>query len=195
MDTGPLPDELEECMRTARAGSAEARGRLLEACRAYLLHVAGAELDARLRAKAGASDLVQDTFLEAHRIFERFEGASLPELQAWLRAILGNKLATFARAFQGTDKRRLEREAFLAGDHAGSQSTPSVIAGREEEEARLARALERLPEHYRTVIRWRQWDGLSFDEIARRLGRGVDAARMVWWRAVERLQRELGERE
>ena len=51
--------------------------------------------------------------------------------------------------------------------------------------------LSRLPEHYRQVLGWRGWDELPFDEIARRLGRTADAARMLFYRAVEQLQQEM----
>jgi RNA polymerase sigma-70 factor (ECF subfamily) len=66
----------------ARAGSPEALGRALEGCRLYLLALAERELDAGLRAKGGASDLVQETFLEAQRDFARFRGDSEAELLA-----------------------------------------------------------------------------------------------------------------
>ena len=49
----------------ARRGSREALGNALEACRRYLLAIASRELDPDLRGKGGASDLVQETFLEA----------------------------------------------------------------------------------------------------------------------------------
>jgi RNA polymerase sigma factor (sigma-70 family) len=55
----------------------------------------------------------------------------------------------------------------------------------------LHEALSRLPEHYRQVIHWRLWEEQSFEEIARRLDRSVDAARMLWWRAIASLEREL----
>jgi hypothetical protein len=48
-------------IRQARGGSAEALGRLLERSRAYLLLIANKGLDADLRSKGGASDLVQQT--------------------------------------------------------------------------------------------------------------------------------------
>src|SRR5262245_19783679 len=194
----PPPDRAEQLgqwLEAARAGSPEALGRALEACRAYLLHVANAELDPGLRAKAGASDLVQETVLEAQRIFERFHGSDAGELHAWLRAILSNKLATFTRQYRSTDKRQVAREQSLspaAPLGPAPVSTPSAAAVRLEVAGAVERALEKLPEHYRQVIRWRQWEGLSFEEIARRLDRTPDAARMLWWRAVERLEQELG---
>src|SRR5262249_25191343 len=51
-------------LNAARAGSAQALGEALEACRGYLLQIARQELDADLQAKGGASDLVQETFLK-----------------------------------------------------------------------------------------------------------------------------------
>src|SRR5437764_3357307 len=90
----------------ARCGSREALGRALDACRRYLLLVADKELDAELQAKGGASDLVQQTFLEAQRDFARFHGDSEAELLAWLRRLLLNNLADFRRLYRGTGKRR-----------------------------------------------------------------------------------------
>ena len=51
----------------------------------------------------------------------------------------------------------------------------------------MRRALEQLPEHYQQVIRWRSWERLSFEEIARRTGRSAEAARKLWTRAVDEL--------
>src|SRR5437870_8093656 len=86
----------------ARAGSPEALGQMLEACRGYLLLVAQRELAPDLRAKGGASDLVQETFLEAQRDFPRFSGRSEAELLAWLRRLLLNNLANFTRHYRAT---------------------------------------------------------------------------------------------
>ena len=48
-----------------------------------------------------------------------------------------------------------------------------------------------LPEHYREVITWHQHDGLSFAEIGERLGRTAEAARLLWWRALQHLRRVI----
>jgi len=58
---------------------------------------------------------------------------------------------------------------------------------------RLADVLARLPEDYREVIVLRNLEGLSHEEAARRMGRGVGAVRMLWVRALARLRRELKE--
>src|SRR5262245_17814694 len=92
----PLPALLRE----ARAGSPRALGQLLEAFRPYLLTIAREEMDSVLLPKAGASDLVQETFLEAQRDLGVFRGQSEPELLAWLRQILLHNLANFGRHYQ-----------------------------------------------------------------------------------------------
>lgn len=191
-------NDVDEWMAAARCGANDAMGQLLECCRQYLLSVANAELDAHLRAKGGASDLVQETFLEAVRIFDRFHGGSLEELQRWLRAILCNKLATFTRGYRETAKRRIDQEVGLGGhatyaEPADSIPTPSSMMMHAEQATALTAALGRLPEHYRQVIVWRQLEDLSFEAIAGRLGRSEAAVRKLWWRALKCLEQEMGE--
>src|SRR5262245_15841758 len=139
----------------ARTDSREALGRALEDCRRYLLAVAERQLDPDLRAKGGASDLVQETFLEAQRDFARFRGSSPDELRAWLRQVLNHNLAAFTRRFRATSKRAVGREVGMQADGAlgwldqvpaGSTLTPSGLAMEHEQALALRRALDRLPE-------------------------------------------------
>src|SRR5262249_40293411 len=119
-----------ERLDEARAGSTHALGQVLEACRLYMLGIAERELDPLLRAKAGASDLVQQTFLEAQRDFGQFHGGTEDELLAWLRRLLLNNLANFARQYRGTHKRAVNREVRLPGQNTES-NTGANIAGAE----------------------------------------------------------------
>ena len=68
------PADWVASLAAARAGSAEALGRLFQQFRPYLLAIAAAELDADLTAKVAPSDLVQETFLEGQRDFAAFRG-------------------------------------------------------------------------------------------------------------------------
>ncbi|HYT87092.1 MAG TPA: sigma-70 family RNA polymerase sigma factor [Gemmataceae bacterium] len=187
-----------DLLTAARAGSKEALGQVLESCRAYLLLVAERELGDDLRAKGGASDLVQEAFLEAHKDFERFHGGSEPELRAWLRALLLHRLANFARRYRYTQKRGLAKEVALQTDDTANTAhladdvpTPSVQMMASEQAAAVERLLERLPEDYRRAILLRYREQLPFEEIGRLMGRSAEAARKLWWRALERLQQEL----
>jgi RNA polymerase sigma-70 factor, ECF subfamily len=185
-------------LASARAGSEEALGQALEACRGYLLAIAQRELDPELQAKGGASDLVQETFLKAHRHFARFHGAAEAELLLWLRRLLLNNLLDFRRHCQ-TEKRDAGREVKLdAGDPSsrregelpGTEPTPSNVVMAQEQALALQRTLSRLPEDYRQILVLRYQEELSFEEIAGLMQRSVNAVRKLWARAVERLQEE-----
>jgi RNA polymerase sigma-70 factor, ECF subfamily len=188
-------------LESARHGSREAMGKLLEACRGYLLLVANRELATDLRAKGGASDLVQDTFLEGHRNFRRFKGDTEAELLAWLRCILLNHLANFDRRYRRTAKRKIASERPLestrrrcdGGDVLVAATPPSPswqAAAREEAEA-LDLAVARLPLDYGRIIVLVHRENLSFAEAAQEMNRSVDSARRLWARAVELLADEL----
>jgi RNA polymerase sigma-70 factor (ECF subfamily) len=199
--TGPGGD-VAQWLAAARAGSREALGRVLETFRGYLLLVADREMDPELRAKGGGSDLVQETFLEAQRDLAGFHGNSVQELRAWLRRVLLNNLANFTRQFRARGKRDVRREASLEAGGSSHErgaglaadiSSPSGQAVAQEQAEALAKALECLPPDYRRVLDLRHNEQLSFEEIGRQMQRTANAARMLWLRAVERLQIEMGE--
>lgn len=186
-------------LTAARAGSREALGQILESCRGYLLLIARQELDIALQAKAGASDLVQQTFLEAQRDFVAFQGTSHAELLAWMRQLLLNNLANFRRDFQ-RHKRRITREIALPNSDAlephladldAATPTPSTVMMLAEQNEALERAVARLPEDYQRVIRLRYHEERSFEAIAAAIGRTPNAVRKLWSRAIDRLQQEL----
>ncbi len=196
--TEPSDDD-SRLLAAARAGSREAMGRALEDCRRYLLAIAERQLEPDLRAKGGASDLVQETFLEAQRDFAQFEGSSPDALRAWLRQVLLHNVGAFTRRYRTTSKREVARELTLGADGswagiervpAGSTLSPSGVAIEHEQALALRRALERLPEEYRLVVMLRFEQGRSFEEIGRLTERSPDAARKVWSRAMERLRQE-----
>ena len=198
---GPPATEL---LRRARAGDADARGRLLEAYRSYLTLLARVQLGRDLRGKVDPSDLVQEAFLEAHRDFGQFQGRTEPELMAWLRRVLATNLADQVRRYRGSQRRDLRLERQLAAEldrssqalERGLQalnSSPSARAERREDARRLAEALERLPEDYREVLLLRHFQGLTFPEVARRLGKTLASVKNIWLRGLARLRRSLEE--
>lgn len=194
-DESRLGFETRILIQQARNGASTSLGELLESCRRYLLLLAEDGLDADLHAKFGASDLVQEAMLEAQRDFSGFRGESRAQLLAWLSRILLNNLLNHSRDYRLTQKRQLSREQPLNGTDVGAKeldlSTPSDRVVRKEEEALLNAALTTLSEEQRQVIELRHREHRSFVEIGEIMGRSSDAARMLWWRAFEKLSTEL----
>jgi DNA-directed RNA polymerase specialized sigma24 family protein len=100
-------------MVAARDGCSRSLGALAERYRRYLLHVARESLSPALRAKVGASDLVQETLLHFQQQFARFEGSSEEELLTWLRRILYFRALHVARRYGSTAARDVRREISL----------------------------------------------------------------------------------
>ena len=195
----PASPLIAPLLEQARDGSAAAIGSLLEAARSYLLLQAEHELPLALRAKVGPSDIVQETAIDVQRDFLRFRGTTQEQLYAWLRTILQNNVMDAVRRFEMAQKRAVKREASLSVivDRRGisvlpaGSNTPDHSAIRREDAAMLAGVLTRVPDDYQTVLRLRYWDGLTFPEIAIRIGRSEEAARKLWYRALARLTEEL----
>jgi RNA polymerase sigma-70 factor (ECF subfamily) len=196
--------DVEQLMGQAQAGDAAALGQLLQLYRNYLSLLARLHIDRRLQGKVAASDVVQETFLKAHQNFGQFRGNSEEELVSWLRQILTNNLANLVRHYLGRQRRdvRLERQLaaemdrssrLLDGGLTAPGSSPSRQAARREQAVLLADALKRLPHDYREVLILRHLHGLTFPEVAERLGRTDDSVQKLWIRALARLRRSLGE--
>ncbi|MBX3420904.1 MAG: sigma-70 family RNA polymerase sigma factor [Pirellulaceae bacterium] len=188
---------IQQWLSEAQAGSNDALGQALEACRAYLLLVAERELDPALRAKGGASDIVQETFIEAQRAFSRFSSTSHDQFLAWLRAMLLNNVTDFRRKYRGTQKRNSDREVALDAGPSSSDwrsrlasdaPTASGEFTQQETLLEIQAALEQLPEDYRLVIAYRYEENCSFEEIALRMQRTPNAVQKLFARAIDRLQ-------
>lgn len=170
----------------------------LDGYRQYLLLLARAHLDPRLGEKLDASDVVQQTLLEAHEQRGQFRGTSGAEKAAWLRQILAHNLADALRRFR-RDKRDVAREHSLeaAMDHSSArlaawlvaeQSLPSQEAMRHEQAVRLANALAELPDAQREALVLQHWHGQSLAEIGKQLGRTRAAVAGLLKRGLKRLR-------
>ena len=192
-----------QLIQEAKAGRDDALGSLLSLYRNYLRLLARLEIGHRVQAKLDASDVVQETFLEAHRNFAQFRGQSEGEFVQWLRMILAARVSNVLRHYLGTKGRDIRREeaAVVNLDHsslridqflAASISSPSQQAIRRERAVLLADALEELPDDYREVLTLRHFQGNSFPDVAEAMGRSIDSVQKLWLRALIRLKEILG---
>jgi RNA polymerase sigma-70 factor (ECF subfamily) len=180
---------------------ADATGQDLERFRSYLRLLARVQLAPRLQAKVDASDLVQQTLLQAHQARDQYRGQTDAEQAAWLRQILARNLLHAARDL-GRQRRNVGQERSLnaALDHssarlegwlAAEQSSPSQRAERQEEALRLAEALDRLPEAQREALILQHWHGCSLAEIGTRLRRTPAAVAGLIKRGLKQLRQEM----
>lgn len=201
-----MPDgestSVSSLLAQARQGDVQALDRLFARCRNYVALIARGRVEGQLRAKVDASDLVQQTLLEAYRDFPHFHGVTEAEWLAWLKRILTHNAADFVRRYQRTAKRQAGREgAFVdpcdsqakdgLANVAAEQETPSQVLLRKERALQLADALAQLAPDHCEVIVLRNLQRLSFDEVAQRMNRSRPAAQMLWLRAIHKLQEAL----
>lgn len=193
---------LVELLDRARAGDDAARDELFQKCRNYVAFLARAQMESWLQAKVDASDLIQQTMMEAHRALDQFRGQTEAEWLAWLRRILHNNAADFVRHYHGTLKRRAGREVPMRlASESGSRDflyepsdpgqSPSALVMQYENEILLADAIAKLSPDHQEVILLRNLQRLQFNDIAERMGRSRPAVQMLWKRAIEKLQEIL----
>ena len=195
--------ELADLISRARSGCSDSLGELLEQYQNYLRLIAAIQLNDHLRAKVSPSDMIQATFLQAHRAFANFAGNSEGQLVTWLRRILASQLATEVRRYSTqrrdiTMERRMNSQVdnssvLLGGMLAGKGKSPSESAMRREDAVLLADALARLPANYRKIIVMRHLKGHGFGEISEQMNRSVDSVKSIWRRAIGRLRESLDE--
>lgn len=191
----------EAVLMAARGGAVDAVGQLLESYRNYLRLLAASQLRGRLSQRVSPSDVVQETMLAAHRDFHAFDGETSAQLTAWLRAILSNHLLN-AMDRHWSCKRDARREVSLesitrnvdaSGDAiqailSSGDPSPSAAMCKREDERHVADLLCQLPKAYHQVIVLRNFQGMRFEAVAKRMDRTPMAARLLWLRAIGRLR-------
>lgn len=198
--------EVSSLIAAAKVGDDAALGQLAELYRDYLLHIATAELGGDLRAKLGASDLVQEALVDFKTTISQIRGDSDADLRAYLRQVILNRAANAGRRFRQTGKRDIAQEIRLDAGverdrHAGPcrreladrAMTPRSSALANERDVQVRVALTRLPDDYRKVIELRDIEDRTWDEVGAALERSSDAARQLWYRAIDEL-RQVWER-
>jgi RNA polymerase sigma-70 factor (ECF subfamily) len=187
----------------AKTGYGPALVRLLDRYRFALAKQVRGQVGRRLRVKLDVEDVLQEVSLEACRAIGSFRGSTEAEFHGWLRKILESVLLNQVRYYFCAQRRDLRRERRIGGELENSSqslerglvapnTSPTQQAARREGASRLAEALATLPAAYREVIVLRHLEGLSFPDVARRLGRTEDSVKNMWVRALHRLRGMLG---
>jgi RNA polymerase sigma-70 factor (ECF subfamily) len=176
------PTDIDLMLR-ARAGETAAFHELVRRYRAPLRCFFAALLADR----SLADDFVQETFLRLWLARERYEPAG--KFSTYLFQI-GRHYWLNQRKKQrpevGLD---LCEEDALASRVTGTQ--PEAMLLQRYRDARVRRAIDALPEHYRVVFTLSHFDGLKYAEIACQLGIPVGTVKSRMSEAVRRLRAAL----
>ena len=146
---------------------------------AYLIRLLGDQHD--------AEDACQETFLRAYRAFNRLAAGT--NARAWLYKIATNI------AFNTWKRRRREKARSVDMDWETLPFDSTSVLNRREDLRAVARALETLPPKQRAALMQRQFQGLSYAEIALTLGCSEEAARANVYQAIKKLREMLVDRE
>jgi RNA polymerase sigma-70 factor (ECF subfamily) len=141
----------------------------------------------RLRDPLEAEDAAQSTFLNAFRAFAK---GSVPEFEsAWLYRIATN--VCFSRQRAAIRRRRVEAPTDLATlENELPDRSPDA-----DELLGLGEALGDIPERQRQALLLREWQGLSYCEIAEALDLSQSAVETLLFRARRSLSAALAQPE
>jgi RNA polymerase sigma-70 factor, ECF subfamily len=163
----------------------------------------------KLRAQVEADDIIQEIYLEVFRNFHKFEYRDPNSFYKWLVTVIGWKIRDFDKYFFKTSKRQPGETLSLDdggrgdGDESsmrdladslrGPSFTPSQIAVQREGYRMLEAAMEKLPQHYREVLRLRHLEQRTAKETAEMLSVKVSAVNVLFHRAQQKLHEILRE--
>lgn len=196
--------ETESRLRRAGEGDEAALLWLLGRHRDRLRRMIALRLDERLSSRLDASDVVQETLMDAaQKIGDYLRERPLP-FYPWLHRLASERLAQAHRHHLRALRRGADRERGVAGAWGGisasrlvdalaaSGTSPSGHLVREEERREIWRALGELSEQDREILVMRYLDQLAFAEIAAILAIGEGVARVRHFRALQRIAPLLG---
>lgn len=138
-------------------------------------------------------DVAQDVFMRAYRALPNFRGDA--QFYTWLHRIAvntaKNHLVSQNRRPPTDDIDAADAEQFDVGMRLRDTDTPEHELLRQEIERTVMRAVESLPEDLKMAITLREVDGLSYDEIAQRMGCPIGTVRSRIFRARDAIDAQL----
>ncbi|MEJ2704213.1 MAG: sigma-70 family RNA polymerase sigma factor [Sedimentisphaerales bacterium] len=190
-----LDPKTQELVALAKGGDESALNRLYRIYAERVRWMVRFRMGRQLRSKLESMDLVQEVLIHALDGLEDFTYKNEGDFVRWLSKIAENELRGNLRRLHA-EKRDVRKEVRL--NHyvrtTGSgfpknlgpieATTPSVIMSRKEDLRRLETAMDQLKPHYREAIVLTKIEGLSYEEIGRRLDMSADAVRMLATRAM-----------
>jgi len=138
-------------------------------------------------------DVAQETFIRAYRAMAGFRADA--QFSTWLHRIAvntaKNHLAAHNRRPPTDDIDVADAEQFDTGTRLRDTDTPERQLMRQELENTVMKAVAALPEELRSAITLREVEGLSYEDIALKMGCPIGTVRSRIFRAREAIDTEL----
>jgi RNA polymerase sigma-70 factor (ECF subfamily) len=140
-----------------------------------------------------AMDIAQEAFIKAYKALPRFRGDSA--FYTWLYRIAintaKNHLVSRGRRPPDVDVDVVDAEYFDGGDELRELENPENSLFRDELQATVKRALDQLPEDLRAALTLREFEGMSYEDIAAVMDCPVGTVRSRIFRAREAIDKEI----
>lgn len=174
----------KQLWRKASTGDREAYEQLFALHVDRLLIFIRARMGEALQAKIEPEDVLQETYLAAHRSFSEFDYSDDGAFFRWICQIVNNRLRDAADHFGARKRQPLDiPKSWPTG--------PQTALGRVEGRQQIEQALGQLSPEHREVILLRYFEGLSTEESAARMGRSSGAVRNLLSRALVELGKHI----
>lgn len=193
-----IAEKTRELIALAKDGDESATNQLWAVYGTRVHWIMRLRMGGELRSKLESTDLTQDALLSALEDLDNFTYKNEGDFLRWLSTIAENRLRDNLDKLHA-DKRDIRKEVRFGEPRANTESrsnmprlaieatTPSVIMSRKEDLEKLEKALNRLKPEYKEAIVLTRIEGLSYKEIAERLGRSSEAVRKLVSRAMAAL--------
>jgi len=199
-DADPDSSETSRLLELAQTGDSAAFERLFERHRPAIRRSVERRLGPIVRPRADASDVVQETQIEAFRRLEEYLRRRPMPFRLWVLKTAHERLLKIERHHLQAAKRSARREVPLPDSSSAylcqlvaRGPTPSAQIGRRELAQRIRSVLAQLAEPDREIIFLRNFDGLSNKDVACLLELSPDAAKKRYARALLRLEKLMGQ--
>ncbi len=199
-------EESGELLARLGQGDEEALAELFSQHRDRLLRMVEFRLDARLRGRVAADDVLQEAYLDAAKRKQYFVDDNSKSFFIWLRMVVTQTLIDVHRRHLGAQMRDAGREAArrggrysqttsvsLAANLLGTVTSPTLAVRRAELAERLQATLDEMEPIDREVLALRHFEELTNREVAEELGIQQKAASIRYIRALRRLKDILAE--
>jgi RNA polymerase sigma-70 factor (ECF subfamily) len=190
MNTWQKSSSTLKLVEEARKGDREAYNRLFALTADRALHFIRLRLGPRLRENIDSMDILQDAYLQAHLLFDRFEYRGDDAFARWLSRIIENRIRDKVDYLEA--KKRKKRGDMLRVDEVLSKmgATGTGVATRAERletREKLEVAIQHLDAEEHEALLLRYYQGRTIEEIADLLGRSRTSIRRILGRAALRL--------